>query len=35
MGCARAGGDWNVVKGILENATKHFNVSIHTYEFAA
>ncbi|MGH1107461.1 SLOG family protein [Bacillus paranthracis] len=35
IGCARAGGDWNVVKGILENATKHFNVSIHTYEFAA
>ncbi|ARO21442.1 hypothetical protein B2J90_29015 (plasmid) [Bacillus tropicus] len=34
MGCARAGGDWNVVTGILEEATKVFNVSIHTYEFA-
>ncbi|HDR4736827.1 TPA: DUF1273 family protein [Bacillus cereus] len=34
MGCARAGGDWNVVTGILEEATKQFNISIHTYEFA-
>ncbi|BCT30354.1 SLOG family protein [Bacillus velezensis] len=34
MGCARAGGDWNIVSGILEKATKQFNVSIHTYELA-
>jgi O-acetyl-ADP-ribose deacetylase (regulator of RNase III) len=34
MGCARAGGDWKVVTGILEAATKEFNISIHTYEFA-
>ena len=33
MGCARAGGDWKVVTGILETATKEFNISIHTYEF--
>lgn len=34
MGCARAGGDWNIVKGILEKATKQFGISIHTYEYA-
>lgn len=33
MGCARAGGDWNVVKDILEDTCKHFHIRIYVYQF--
>ncbi|MFE7817864.1 SLOG family protein [Priestia megaterium] len=32
IGCARGGGDWNIVKGILEEAAEAFFVRIYTYK---
>lgn len=32
MGCGNAGGDWEEVMKILEEATKAFNISIYTYK---
>lgn len=31
MGCAIAGGDWNVVHGILSDAAEIFDIQIYTY----
>ncbi|MCY9308781.1 SLOG family protein [Bacillus inaquosorum] len=33
MGCVRAGGDWNVVKALLESICRDFHICIYTYEF--
>lgn len=31
MGCAIAGGDWTVVRGILQQIAERFNIVIYTY----
>lgn len=31
MGCAIAGGDWNVVRGILQKVAERFDIVIYTY----